>query len=220
MSETIDSNVLSTLVEHHRRFLKFLESRVGSREVAEDLLQAAFVKGLERGGDLHDGENAVAWFYRLLRNALVDHWRHGDVERRALEREATDAANHVIPLPELEAALCECVHGLIPTLKDEYVGILRRVEMDGRSVGDTAAELGITPGNAAVRLHRARHALRLGLQTTCGTCTEHGYWIASAASPRILGACASCNDRDVRPSAGVTRTDDANDRGEEATGYG
>lgn len=174
MSETIDPEVLGTFVENHRRFLKFLEGRVGSREVAEELLQAAFVKGLERGGDLHDGESAVAWFYRLLRNVLVDHWRHRDAERRALEREAAEAASRIIPPPELEAALCECVPGLIPMLKDEYAEILRRVEMDGRSVGDAAADLGITPGNAAVRLHRARQALRLRLQTTCGTCAEHG----------------------------------------------
>jgi RNA polymerase sigma-70 factor (ECF subfamily) len=187
MRETIDPDVLGTLVEHHRRFLRFLEARVGSREVAEDLLQAAFVKGLERGGDLHDGENVVAWFYRLLRNALVDHWRHRDVERRGLEREATEAANEVTPPPELEAALCECVHGLIPTLKEEYVEILRRVEIDGRSVGDAAADLGITPGNAAVRLHRARHALRQRLQTTCGTCTEHGCLECVCGKPKDSG---------------------------------
>lgn len=48
--ETIDPDTLDTLVGHHRRFLDFLERRVGSRAVAEELLQAAFVKGLERGG--------------------------------------------------------------------------------------------------------------------------------------------------------------------------
>jgi len=220
MSETIDPEVLSTLVENHRHFLKFLEARVGSREVAEELLQAAFMKGQERGGDLHDGESAVAWFYRLLRNALVDHWRHRDVERRALEREAAEAASGVMPPAELEAALCECVDGLIPTLKDEYSEILRRVEMEGRSVGDAAADLGITAGNAAVRLHRARHALWLRLETTCGTCTEHGCLECYCGKPKDSGACRVCNGPSARPSAGVRRTDDANDRGEEATGYG
>lgn len=66
------------------------------------------------------------------------------------------------------------MHALIPTLKDEYAGILRAVEMEGASVGDVAARLDITPRNAAVRLHRARQALRKRLETTCGTCTEHG----------------------------------------------
>jgi len=78
---------VGTLVEYHRRFLNFLAARAGSREIAEDLLQAAFVRGLERGGELRDSESAVAWFYRLLCNALIDFYRHRAAERRALERQ-------------------------------------------------------------------------------------------------------------------------------------
>lgn len=76
------------------------------------------------------------------------------------------------------------MNGLIPTLKNEYAEILRRVEMEGRTVVEAAADLGITPGNAAVRLHRARQALRLRLQTTCGACTEHGCLDCSCGRPR------------------------------------
>jgi hypothetical protein len=42
--------VVKTLVDNHRRFLAFLERRVGSREVAEDILQDAFVRGLAGAG--------------------------------------------------------------------------------------------------------------------------------------------------------------------------
>lgn len=76
--------------------------------------------------------------------------------------------------PEMEAAVCACVHGLIPTLKSDYADILRATEMQGEAVADVAVRLGITPGNAAVRLYRARQALKQRLETTCGTCTEHG----------------------------------------------
>ena len=117
MRETIDPEV----VEHHRRFLGFLERRVGSREVAEELLQAAFVKGLERGGDVRDGESAVAWFYRLLRNVLVDHWRRRGAERRALKRRTAEREHDAVSSPELEQALRKYVYGLIATLKDDAV---------------------------------------------------------------------------------------------------
>src|SRR5687768_981204 len=63
--------VVERWVAAHRDFLKFLEPRVASRTVAEELLQNAFVRALERGGSIRDEESAVAWFYRLLRNALV-----------------------------------------------------------------------------------------------------------------------------------------------------
>jgi RNA polymerase sigma-70 factor (ECF subfamily) len=173
MSEAVAPEAVAILVDHHRRFLRFLESRVGSRAVAEDILQAAYVKALERGGELRENESAIAWFYRLLRNALVDHYRRRDAEDRALAR-----SGHEPPVQasdaKLETAVCECVHGLIPTLKAEYADILRATEIDGTGVAEVAARLGITAGNAAVRLHRARQALKQRLETACGTCTEHG----------------------------------------------
>jgi hypothetical protein len=57
--EQMSPDVVAALVEHHRRFRDFLERRVGSRATAEELLQAAFVKGLEKGGELRNGESAV-----------------------------------------------------------------------------------------------------------------------------------------------------------------
>ena len=51
---------VSVLVKNHRRFRAFLEKRVGSREDAEEILQIAFVKGIERGGGIRDEERAVA----------------------------------------------------------------------------------------------------------------------------------------------------------------
>jgi DNA-directed RNA polymerase specialized sigma24 family protein len=37
----------AVLLENHRRFLAFLERRVGDRAVAEDILQEAFVRNLK-----------------------------------------------------------------------------------------------------------------------------------------------------------------------------
>ena len=167
------SDVLATLLERHRHFLAFLEKRVGDREVAEDILQAAFVRGFERAGTLRDGESAVAWFFRLLRNAVVDHYRRAASPVRAtqdLDPEHEPAA----PDPETTAEICRCILGLAETLKPEYAAALRRVEVDGLSVRDFAEEAGITANNAAVRLFRAREALKVRVGATCRTCAEHG----------------------------------------------
>ena len=172
--EQISADVVATLVHHHRRFRDFLERRVGSRVTAEEVLQNAFVKALERGGDLRDTESAVAWFYRLLRNALVDFYRHRDAEQRSLDRHARETDASTGPDADLHEAVCQCVHGLIPTLKPEYADILKSVEIDGEPSSAVADKLRITGGNAAVRLHRARQALKQRLEASCGTCTEHG----------------------------------------------
>nr|WP_275450737.1 RNA polymerase sigma factor [Myxococcus stipitatus] len=165
--------VTRALVENHRQFLAFVERRVGNRATAEEILQSAFVKSLEKSGTLSDAEGAVTWFYRLLRNAMVDHYRRQQVEGRALEREAREAEEPSED-PELKQAVCACVGKLLPTLKPEYAEMVRQVDLEERAVPDVAREAGITPNNAGVRLHRARQALKKQLERSCGSCASHG----------------------------------------------
>jgi RNA polymerase sigma factor (sigma-70 family) len=167
--------VLRVLVENHRRFLAFLERRVGSRESAEDILQDAFVRGLDRARTVRNEKSIVAWFYRLLRNALVDHYRRGAAEERALAYVAGTAVE-AEPGPDeaLHNEVCACVSALVKTLKPEYAAAVQRVDLDGATVTAFASEVGITANNAAVRLHRAHEALRRQLTQSCGTCATHG----------------------------------------------
>jgi RNA polymerase sigma-70 factor (ECF subfamily) len=60
------------------------------------------------------------------------------------------------------------------TLKPEYAEALRIIDLEEGSLNDLAASASITAGNAAVRVHRAREALRKQVRTACGSCAEHG----------------------------------------------
>jgi RNA polymerase sigma factor (sigma-70 family) len=186
--ESLKPEVVEALVGNHRRFLSFLERRVGSRALAEELLQSAYVRTLEKGGDLQEGEGAVAWFYRLLRNALVDHYRRQSAEGRALEREAREASEVGLD-PELTQTVCACIQDLLPALKPEYAEMVRQVDLEGRSVPEVAREAGITANNAGVRLHRARQALKKQLERSCGTCASHGCLDCTCGKPG--GGCGS-----------------------------
>ena len=167
--------IVATLAANHREFLRFLERRVGDRAEAEDILQKAFVKGVEAAASLREGQSAVAWFYRVLRNAVIDHYRRRGTASRTLTAFAEELdRSPATPGAEMNDAVCACVRTLADTLKPEYAQALKRVEIDGISVQGYAAELGITPNNAAVRVHRAREALRTRVLASCGTCAEHG----------------------------------------------
>lgn len=167
--------VLRILVDNHARFLAFLEPRVGSREVAGDILREAFVRGLGRADTVRDPEAVTARFYRLLRHALADHHQRQEAEERALEPVAAEAEHAEAPFDEeLMGAVCSCVLSLLDTLKPEYAAALRSVDLDGESVQAFAEEAGITSNNAAVRLYRAREALRRQLIDCCKTCATHG----------------------------------------------
>lgn len=162
------------LVAGHRKFLGFLERQVGDRAVAEDILQAAFVRGIERIDQVRDDESVVAWFYRLLRNAVVDHHRRGGTAARGLERLASSVGDDAEPSPDERATVCACLGELAATLSPDQAQAIRRVDLEGAAVKDFAAEAGITANNAGVRLFRARESLRRAVARSCGTCAEHG----------------------------------------------
>jgi RNA polymerase sigma-70 factor (ECF subfamily) len=162
---------LNQLLEQRQVFLGFVRARVEDDATAEDILQSAFMKGVERGGQLASDEKATAWFYRILRNAVVDHYRkRGTQERVAAEweRRWPESAD-----PQAEQQLCACVVKAVERLKPEYASALKAVDVDEQAVNAFAAQAGISAGNAAVRLLRARKALKQAVMQSCGACAEH-----------------------------------------------
>lgn len=172
MSDSPEADVLARLVANRHEFLGFLERRLGSRAVAEDLLQEAFSRSLTKLTQLEQEESAVAWFYRILRNAVTDYQRRSGVAARSLEAFSRELSTEVAP--ETDAAVCQCVSGLARNLKPEYAAALQAVEVEGVPVKDFAQAQGISSNNAAVRVFRAREALKLQLRRCCGSCADDG----------------------------------------------
>lgn len=110
-SEQLSPDAIQQLVDGHREFLVFLERRVESRAVAEDILQAAFVRGLEKGSGVPE-EKVTAWFYRVLRNSVIDHYRYRSSAARALEAWGRESNDTQLPDAELRQEICQCVSGL------------------------------------------------------------------------------------------------------------
>ena len=171
--KALSPEAIAQLVSGHREFLAFLERRVESRAVAEDILQAAFTRSLERGTGVQE-EKIVAWFYRVLRNAVIDHYRQRSTASRALEAWGREFPDLQEPEAELHQEICHCLSGLLETLKPEYRDALRIVDVEEGKLKDLAQQSGITAENAAVRIHRARAALRRRIEQACGTCAVHG----------------------------------------------
>jgi RNA polymerase sigma factor (sigma-70 family) len=168
----VPPEVASLLVANHREFLAFVERRVGSRAIAEEILQDAFVKSLEQGDEIRD--SVIGWFYRVLRNAVIDHQRRQTTAHRRLDEFASELESHGNADEELARVACACVVRLAETLKPEYADALRRIEVEGVGVKDYAEASGISASNAGVRIFRAREALRKQVARSCGTCAEHG----------------------------------------------
>jgi RNA polymerase sigma-70 factor (ECF subfamily) len=160
------AGALAIIVAQRERALASAARRLGSREAARDVLQLALLKAIEGLESLRRQESIVAWFHRIVANVAIDHQRHGEAYRRALERMAAYGA-------ETEAATggegrCECLDEVLPTLRPAYAAMLRRVDLEERSLEEVARQDGITTTNARVRLHRARRALRRSWMHVCG----------------------------------------------------
>jgi RNA polymerase sigma-70 factor (ECF subfamily) len=185
MALSTDRDHVEVLVENHRAFLGYLSRKLGGdKALAEDILQDAFVKVVARPEQAPDDDGVVPWFYRLLRNAAIDRLRRRGAADRALEAFAVELDVHQSPPPEVEAEICRCVARLAATLKPEYAEALQAIEIEGTPVKEFAEQRGLSAGNAAVRVFRAREALKKRVVSSCGTCAEHGCLDCSCGGDR------------------------------------
>lgn len=164
-------------------FKAFLTRRVGNAALAEDLLQDSLIKAMRHAGSVTDAERTTAWFYRVLRHAVIDHYRSAASARRrddALGTLVASLGEDVVDAPSpWEKQLCGCLKAVANTLQPPQAELIRRVDLEGESVQAVARELGLTANHASVLLHRGRKELRVRLERFCGACAE--------------GACLDCD---------------------------
>lgn len=168
------SSSVANLMEQRSRFLAFVQRRVRNRQTAEDILQMAYLRAVSNSGSLKTGDSAEAWFFRILRNAVIDHYRHQAVETRTFAPWESDL-EHPYETPDIAPAnLCSCVQTALEEVPPSYRKIVREVDLDEVPLESFAERAGISRGNAAVRAHRAHRSLRKKLIDHCGACAEAG----------------------------------------------
>ncbi len=139
--------------------------------LAEDLVQAAFVRAYERIGQYDPRRPFGPWFIRgVVNDALKAVTRHQHTPWDA-ERDASPAPPADDPVAQLEAAETrEAIWALVDQLAPgQRAAVVLRYYCD---LDDTevAARLGVPPSTARRRLHDARRRLRhlLGRQMEAG----------------------------------------------------
>ena len=197
---TLDE-LLGTILGDRERLLAWTTSRLGDRDAARDVLQAASLKAVERFSTVRDPATVRWWFERVLAHTITDYHRRRLAYRRLLERfERLSSAGvddeHGGDQHPM-AFSCPCLRAALRTLAPDHAEMLRLIELEERTPAEVARALGISPNNARVRLHRARRALRGRLARTCG------------GSPLL--SCSPCQCG--RPGGVLVREDSAWPRG-------
>ncbi|WP_101397669.1 RNA polymerase sigma factor SigM [Phycicoccus duodecadis] len=155
-----DGAAFGELFRRHRDRMYAVAIRTcGHREMAADAVQEAFVSAFRRA-EGYRGEAAVTtWLHRIVVNACLDRLRR---ERTAAVRRAGDLAEIDLPDRHDHHASTETaivVRNALGRLPEAQRAALVLVDMQGLSVAEAAAVLGVAEGTVKSRCFRGREAL-------------------------------------------------------------
>ena len=137
---------------------RYVYSKVGNREEAEDLTSQIFIKAI-RGVDTQRGPQSIQkWLYQVARTTIADYWRvYYRVSVNSLEElleggwEGPAEAEPAI----VSSRPTERVQRILQALPDHYREVLTCRFLLNLSLRDTALRLGLTEANVKVLQFRA-----------------------------------------------------------------
>jgi RNA polymerase sigma-70 factor (ECF subfamily) len=179
-------------VDHYGDLLyRFALSRVGSTDVAEDLVQETFVAALRGRENFHGRSSVRTWLMAILKHKIVDHFRRDgretELESPDLLSDATEQWfnqrghwNSSVPRWQMnpgrvheQKEFLDVLYRCLSEIPSRQADAFLMREVDGRTTEEICKELGISSSNCWVMLYRARMGLR--------KCLENR-WVMAGAS--------------------------------------
>ncbi len=159
--------------EHLPAVRRFVARRVDDPHRAADLTADIFLAAIDGArGYRADRGSPAAWLTGVARNVIA-----ADAKRRRRDREATTRiAGRRLLDPDAIARIEERIdaerevrrlYEALAHLPARDRALMELVAVDGLTITDAAAVLGVKPGTARVRLHRSRHLVQSLLPPQC-----------------------------------------------------
>lgn len=137
---------------------RYIYSKVGNREEAEDLTSQVFVKAV-RGVNTERGLLSMQkWLFQVARTTIADYWRaHYRIATSSLEALLESGWEGPVESEAVvaSAAPAERVQQLLQALPEHYRDVLTCRFLLNLSIRDTARSLGLTEANVKVLQFRA-----------------------------------------------------------------
>lgn len=174
MSTKKNKELLETeLLPHREKLLSFIRSKVSDPDLTEDILQDSLLKAIQSLPNLDNDDKILSWFYQIVRNRIIDHYRRSGTESKKMEEYAQEISSFY-DTEEEEKTVCQCFRGILDELKSEHSLLIKEMELGDELPDMVADRLNITRNNLKVRRYRARQKLQNKLEETCGKCAEKG----------------------------------------------
>ncbi len=147
------------------RLLRMAQRMAGQREVAQDLVQEAVLKGWEmvKAGRLEIGPGTESWLRQATAHAFLN-WRRRESKRKTDELdELHEPADHD-PMQQPQQRLehldrMEWLRQGLNEISEDHCAIIALVDLEAMSYQEAAAVLNLPTGTVRSRLSRARVAL-------------------------------------------------------------
>jgi RNA polymerase sigma factor (sigma-70 family) len=134
----------------------YARSILHHRHDADDAVQQAALRGIERINSYNESRPFKAWWFAILRNCCIDLLR----QRKSFNTEVSIDDQPAQPQGEVSGAWEDLVIGM-NRLTEEHREILRLRYFGDLNYAELAENLRIPVGTVMSRLHLARKALRI-----------------------------------------------------------
>jgi len=141
------------------RLWRFALRLAGNQHDAEDLVQRACVRALERRQQLHPGTSTLSWLFSIVHSVWLNEVRarqirsHGSIQWS--EELAETVADPAAANPETYT-LNQQIIGAVERLPDAQRSVMLLVAVEGLSYREAASVLEVPIGTVMSRLARAR----------------------------------------------------------------
>jgi RNA polymerase sigma-70 factor (ECF subfamily) len=160
-----DAGAFETLVQRYLPRARVLARRLMSDpDDADDLVQDAFLRALDRIATFDVNRAFGPWFSRLLVNTGIDQRRKQAVRRTESHDPETFAGSSSPHQDTERAELRRSLNEALKKLPDRQRLIVSLFEIDGHSTEEVASMLAVSQVTVRWHLHQARRTLREALK--------------------------------------------------------
>ena len=150
------------IVALYNRYVKevfgFAYNQLGRSQDAEDVTSETFLRFVRRLEDFDGRSSLRTWLYAIARNCVRDHWRRQQRRPDTVELDLSrlgDAPEVAADAPTADPRVTALGRAVLERLPERHRRVLTLRILDGRSIRDTAEEMGLREGNVKVLQHRA-----------------------------------------------------------------
>lgn len=154
-----DQRAFSEMYDRLRPVIFGRAARKVGPEIAEDIVQATFLKLHANRRRYRTGTALLPWIFTISDRLLIDSFRRRGRDQSSLTDDGVLPEVGVVDEP-VDPLLSEAVRAAVETLPEYQRDVVVMHFFEGKDLAEVARNLGLEPSTVRVRKHRAGAALR------------------------------------------------------------